>query len=104
MAKEADYQDADVVTILRNPQKGKLLLVTEDHEEIGLDQEIKTKLPDPVIECRERGDFPPEHKTQCQGALWVVGREDRHIVGRPGPYRCGRKQTDTPWIRKEIVQ
>jgi hypothetical protein len=22
-----------------------------------------------------RGDFPPEHKAQCQGALWVAERE-----------------------------
>ncbi|WP_404927121.1 lambda exonuclease family protein [Mesorhizobium sp. ORM16] len=42
--------------------------------------EIKTKLPDLVIECWERGDFPPEHKAQCQGALWVAEREWIDIV------------------------
>lgn len=42
--------------------------------------EIKTKLPDLVIECLERDDFPPEHKAQCQGALWVAEREWIDIV------------------------
>ena len=38
--------------------------------------EIKTKLPDLLIECIERGNVcPPEHKAQCQGALWVAERE-----------------------------
>lgn len=37
--------------------------------------EIKTKLPALLIECILRGDFPPEHKAQCQGALWVAERE-----------------------------
>lgn len=42
--------------------------------------EIKTKLPDLLIECLERDDFPPEHKAQCQGALWVAEREWIDIV------------------------
>ncbi len=37
--------------------------------------EIKTKLPHLLIEAILRGDFPPEHKGQCQGALWVAERE-----------------------------
>lgn len=37
--------------------------------------EIKTKLPDLLIECLERDDFPPEHQAQCQGSLWVAERE-----------------------------
>lgn len=37
--------------------------------------EIKTKLPALHIETMFRGDFPPEHKAQCQGALWISGRE-----------------------------
>lgn len=36
MAKEADYQDDDVVIISRKPLRGKLLLITEDNEEIAL--------------------------------------------------------------------
>ena len=42
--------------------------------------EIKTKLPDLLIECLERDDFPPEHRAQCQGALWVAEREWIDIV------------------------
>ena len=42
--------------------------------------EIKSKLPDLLIECIERGDFPPEHRAQCQGALWVAEREWIDIV------------------------
>lgn len=37
--------------------------------------EIKTKLPHLMVECIERDEFPPEHKAQCQGALWVAERE-----------------------------
>ena len=37
--------------------------------------EIKTKLPHLQIECMFREDVPPEHKAQCQGALWVAERE-----------------------------
>jgi hypothetical protein len=33
-----------------------------------------------LIECIERGDFPPEHRAQCQGALWVAEREWIDIV------------------------
>lgn len=37
--------------------------------------EIKTKLPHLLIEAMFRGEFPPEHKAQCQGQLWVAERE-----------------------------
>jgi hypothetical protein len=37
--------------------------------------EIKTKLPALAIEAMLRGDFPPEHKAQCQGALWISERD-----------------------------
>jgi len=37
--------------------------------------EIKTALPHILIGYREAGIFPPEHKAQCQGALWVAERE-----------------------------
>lgn len=37
--------------------------------------EIKTALPPIVIEKILKDDFPPEHKAQCQGALWVAERE-----------------------------
>lgn len=37
--------------------------------------EIKTKLPHLHIEVLLADELPPEHKAQCQGALWVSGRE-----------------------------
>lgn len=37
--------------------------------------EIKTKLPHLLIEAIIRDDFPPEHRAQCQGALWVAERD-----------------------------
>lgn len=37
--------------------------------------EVKTKLPHLAIDCILKGDFPPEHRAQCQGALWVAERE-----------------------------
>lgn len=37
--------------------------------------EVKTKLPHLQIEVLLRGGCPPEHKAQCQGALWVAERQ-----------------------------
>lgn len=37
--------------------------------------EIKTKLPHLMVELLRKDAFPPEHKAQCQGALWVAERE-----------------------------
>lgn len=37
--------------------------------------EIKTKLPHLLIDVLLKDEFPPEHKAQCQGALWVAERE-----------------------------
>ncbi|MBB3453935.1 hypothetical protein FHT86_002191 [Rhizobium sp. BK313] len=42
--------------------------------------EAKSKLPHLLIECLMRDDSPPEHKAQCQGALWVAEREWIDIV------------------------
>ncbi|RUW19299.1 hypothetical protein [Mesorhizobium sp. M1E.F.Ca.ET.041.01.1.1] len=36
MAREADYQDDDIVVTSHNPLKGTLLLITDDDEEIEL--------------------------------------------------------------------
>jgi hypothetical protein len=43
--------------------------------------EIKTKAPDLLIEWLFKDEFPPEHKAQCQGALWVCEREWIDIAG-----------------------
>lgn len=37
--------------------------------------EIKTKLPHLLIEVILKDEFPPEHKAQCQGQLWVAERD-----------------------------
>lgn len=37
--------------------------------------EIKTKLPHLMVETILRGEFPPEHKAQCQGQLWIAERD-----------------------------
>ena len=37
--------------------------------------EIKTTLPHLLIDKLLSGEFPPEHKAQCQGQLWVSERE-----------------------------
>jgi len=37
--------------------------------------EIKTALPHILAALILKDEFPPEHKAQCQGALWVAERE-----------------------------
>lgn len=70
----AFMKDADPVQVgfIRNGQKG----CSPDSliGESGM-LEIKTKLPALMVEALIRNDFPPEHKAQCQGALWVAERE-----------------------------
>lgn len=37
--------------------------------------EIKTKLPHLMVDCIVRDVFPTEHRAQCQGVLFVSGRD-----------------------------
>lgn len=37
--------------------------------------EIKSVIPTVQIETIQRGTYPPEHKAQIQGALWITGRQ-----------------------------
>lgn len=64
--------------------------------------EIKTKLPHLMIETILRGEFPPEHKAQCQGQLWVAEREWIDIaVYWPGmPLFVTRATRDEAYIRE----
>lgn len=64
--------------------------------------EIKTKLPHLMIETILRGEFPPEHKAQCQGQLWVAEREWIDIaVYWPGmPPFVSRATRDEDYIRE----
>ena len=59
--------------------------------------EIKTALPHILIDKMLRGDFPPEHRAQCQGVLWVAERDwiDLEIYWpkiRPFVIRLGRDE------------
>lgn len=64
--------------------------------------EIKTKLPHLVIEALFRGEFPPEHKAQCQGQLWVAEREWLDIaIYWPGmPLFVTKATRDEVYIRE----
>jgi len=66
--------DADAMRVgfIRNGDKG-----CSPDSLIGEDGalEIKTKLPHLLIELLLKDEFPPEHKAQCQGVLWVAERE-----------------------------
>jgi hypothetical protein len=44
--------------------------------------EFKTMRPDLMIEMLEKGasGFPPEHRTQCQGTLWLTERDEIDLV------------------------
>lgn len=37
--------------------------------------EIKSKAPHLLIDILLKDEFPPDHKAQCQGALWIAERE-----------------------------
>lgn len=64
--------------------------------------EIKTKLPHLMVETILRGEFPPEHKAQCQGQLWVAEREWIDIaVYWPGmPLFVTRATRDEDFIKQ----
>lgn len=67
-------KDADITRVgfIRNGDTG-----CSPDSLIGTDGilEIKTKLPHLMIECLLKDEFPPEHRAQCQGALWVAERD-----------------------------
>lgn len=62
--------------------------------------EIKTKEPHLMVGVIEKGKFPTEHMAQCQGALWVSGREWIDLaVYCPGfPLFVKRMQRDEDYI------
>jgi predicted phage-related endonuclease len=64
--------------------------------------EIKTKLPHLLIDCLLKDNFPPEHRAQCQGALWVAEREWIDIaVYWPGlPLFVKRAHRDEEYINQ----
>jgi hypothetical protein len=64
--------------------------------------EVKTKLPHLLIETIERNEFPPEHKAQCQGILWVTGRQWIDIIcyWPKMPLFIKRAERDQDYIEK----
>lgn len=64
--------DPELVGFVRNGNTGCSpdALIGDD----GL-LEIKTKAPHIMIDCILKGDIPPEHIAQMQGALWITGRQ-----------------------------
>lgn len=64
--------DPELIGFIRNGDKGCSpdALVGSD----GL-LEIKTKMAHLTIDALLRDEFPPEHKAQCQGQLWVAERD-----------------------------
>lgn len=64
--------------------------------------EIKTKLPHLLIECIIRDEPAPEHKAQCQGALWVAEREwiDLKVYWPGLPRVEHRAYRDEPYLAK----
>lgn len=63
--------------------------------------EIKTKKADLLIELLLKNEFPPEHKAQCQGALWVAEREwvDIAVYWPKLPMFIGRATRDETYIK-----
>ena len=63
--------------------------------------EIKTKAAHLHIECLLNGEFPPEHKAQCQGALLVCEREwiDLVIYWPKLPLITRRAYRDEPYLK-----
>lgn len=63
--------------------------------------EIKTALPHILIDKLLKGAFPPEHKAQTQGGLWIAQREwiDIAIYCRRLPLFIKRAYRDEAYIK-----
>jgi hypothetical protein len=64
--------------------------------------EIKTKLPHLQLECLLNNEVPSEHRAQCQGQLWISGRQWVDFVSYwPGlPLFVKRMTRDELYIAK----
>jgi hypothetical protein len=69
-------------------------------------QEIKTKLYHLHIECLLSNEVPTEHRQQCQGGLWVSGREWIDFVSySPGlELFVKRVHRDEPYIARIKIE
>lgn len=68
--------------------------------------EIKTKLYHLHLECLLRDEVPSDHKAQCQGGLWVSGRDWLDFVSySPGlPLFIKRVHRDEAYIARIKVE
>ena len=64
--------------------------------------EIKTKLPHLLLDVLLRGDFPADHRAQCQGQLWIAEREwiDLICYWPKMPPHIVRAYRDEPYIKQ----
>lgn len=64
--------------------------------------EVKSTMARLLIKIMMRGDYPPEHKAQCQGTLWVTTREwiDIAIYCPKMPLFVERIYRDEPYIQQ----
>lgn len=64
--------------------------------------EIKTQQADLLIETLLKDQFPPEHKAQCQGALWIAERDhiDLLVYWPKMPLFVKRAYRDEAYIRQ----
>ena len=64
--------------------------------------EIKTKMPHLLIDLISKDEFPPEHKAQCQGQLWVSERKwlDLVVYWPKLPLFVKRVTRDEPYIAR----
>jgi len=64
--------------------------------------EVKTKIPEKLIQAILDNSVPKEHKAQCQGGLWVGELEWIDFLAHwPGMPLClVREYRDEPYIRK----
>ena len=68
--------------------------------------EIKSALPNLVVGYIEADKFPPEHRAQVQGTLWITGREwwDIAIGPRAGKGTEARIVTGVPYFFKRAYR
>lgn len=70
--------------------------------------EIKTAAPHVLLEHMFKGDFPPEHRAQCQGVLWVAERDWIDLLiywprMKPFIVRAGRDEAYISDLAKAIA-
>ena len=91
--------DLQQVGFIRNGSKG-----CSPDSLIGADGmlELKTKLPHLLIDLILKDRFPPEHRAQTQGQLWVAEREwvDICVYWPNLPPFIRRAYRDEPYIRE----